>query len=161
MSDSPSEQPAKTHAPGPLESLGKRLDELPPVQAAEAALRRARDELEKTLTQYRGAQRHAAAAAATTEPASQERPSSERASTERHAAAVSTEGPSSERPSSESPSQERASCEPSASERSACEESNVGDWIARVLRYVSRHPTQGVLVSGAIGFVLGRLLRRR
>lgn len=39
--------------PGPFESLGRKIDERPEVQAAEEALRRARDEFERAQEAYR------------------------------------------------------------------------------------------------------------
>lgn len=42
----------QTDEPGPFESLGKKIDERPEVQAAEEAVRRAREEFEKAQDLY-------------------------------------------------------------------------------------------------------------
>ncbi len=39
-------------------------------------------------------------------------------------------------------------------------ESSAGDLLGDSLDYVSRHPRQGVVVAGLLGFFLGRLFRR-
>lgn len=47
------EQEPAADRPGPFESFGRKIDERPEVQAAEEAVRRARDEFEKAQDLYR------------------------------------------------------------------------------------------------------------